>query len=127
MSRGNKLILKQTVLHTVILILILCGYLLSVFPPEAAFTFGLTLFIYLLTIITLKYVLDKKQKIFLTVFYGSILLKLILGAILVISLSEILYFNRFSFILLFFIFYFYFIAIEVYTIIKLEKIVNESR
>lgn len=124
--KRNKILLLLSIIPIVFLLSIISSFFAEKINPEFFFSLFYGLLFptinFILGIISIHYGLEKKDKIFLIIVFGGLVLRMILMLSLIVIGLKFLFVSLNSFIFTTFIFYFYYLLVEIFILTQKKNL-----
>ncbi len=124
--KKNKILLLFYIIPTIFFLLILTLFLTDKINPEFFFSlfygFIFPTINFILGIISINYGFEKDDKMFLIIVFGGLVLRMIIMLVLIITTLKFLFVSLNSFIFTTFIFYFYYLIVEIFLLTQKKNL-----
>ena len=129
--KKNKIFLLFSIIPTFFLLFIISLFVTENINPDNFFSF-LYGFIFptvnfVLGVISIHYGFEKSDKLFLIIVFGGLVLRLFLMFILIVIALNFLFVSLNSFIFTTFIFYFYYLIVEIFILTQKKNLIIKTK
>lgn len=129
--KRNKIFLLFSIIPALFLLFIISLFVTENINPDIFFSFLYGFFFptvnFVLGVISIHYGFEKSDKLFLIIVFGGLVLRLFLMFILIVIALKFLFVSLNSFIFTTFIFYFYYLIVEIFILTQKKNLIIKTK